>query len=136
MRKLPYQLVVVFTDQAFGGNPLAVFTEGQGVTSPVMQQIAKEMNLSETVFVQKPTEDDALARQLRKYSQLSGLPFWCVAREPAGRPRRLKIEAASYSVEVEEFAGEIKMRGDAAFHRLEVDLAQTNAAASDKLIFV
>ena len=46
----------VFTDRAFGGNPLAVFPEGEGLSTEVMQQIAREMNLSETVFVLKPVE--------------------------------------------------------------------------------
>jgi len=52
----------VFTDQAFAGNPLAVFPEAEGLTDERMQQIAREMNLSETVFVQKPTDEEALAR--------------------------------------------------------------------------
>lgn len=46
----------VFTDRAFGGNPLAVFPEAEGLTSEVMLKIAQEMNLSETVFVLKPEE--------------------------------------------------------------------------------
>jgi trans-2,3-dihydro-3-hydroxyanthranilate isomerase len=52
----------VFTTIRFEGNPLAVFTDGDGLTNDEMLAIAREMNLSETVFVQKPTEDEALAR--------------------------------------------------------------------------
>jgi trans-2,3-dihydro-3-hydroxyanthranilate isomerase len=52
----------VFTTTRFEGNPLAVFTDGDGLTNDEMVAIAREMNLSETVFVQKPTEDAALAR--------------------------------------------------------------------------
>src|SRR5262249_50716723 len=52
----------VFTDTRFQGNPLAVITDGDGLSDDVMQAIAREMNLAETVFVQKPTEEDALAR--------------------------------------------------------------------------
>src|SRR6476660_8015128 len=52
----------VFTTTRFEGNPLAVFTDGDGLSDNAMQAIAREMNLSETVFVQKPTEDRALAR--------------------------------------------------------------------------
>src|SRR5918993_252314 len=51
MRKLHYHRVDVFTDRAFGGNPLAVFTNGRGLTTETMQAIAKEFNLSETTFV-------------------------------------------------------------------------------------
>jgi trans-2,3-dihydro-3-hydroxyanthranilate isomerase len=52
----------VFTTTRFQGNPLAVITDGDGLSADQMQAIAREMNLSETVFVQKPTEDSALAR--------------------------------------------------------------------------
>ena len=52
----------VFTTTRFQGNPLAVITDGDGLSDDAMLAIAREMNLSETVFVQKPTEDQALAR--------------------------------------------------------------------------
>src|SRR6202045_3349363 len=52
----------VFTTARFEGNPLAVITDGDGLSNDEMLAIAREMNLSETVFVQKPTEDNALAR--------------------------------------------------------------------------
>ena len=51
----------VFTTTRFEGNPLAVITDGDGLSDEAMLAIAREMNLSETVFVQKPTEDSALA---------------------------------------------------------------------------
>ncbi len=43
--------VDVFTDRAFGGNPLAVFPYANGLTTEQMQLIAREFNLSETAFV-------------------------------------------------------------------------------------
>jgi trans-2,3-dihydro-3-hydroxyanthranilate isomerase len=52
----------VFTTTRFQGNPLAVITDGDGLSADQMLAIAREMNLSETVFVQKPTDDRALAR--------------------------------------------------------------------------
>ena len=52
----------VFTTVRFQGNPLAVITDGDGLSTDQMRAIAREMNLSETVFVQKPTSDRALAR--------------------------------------------------------------------------
>src|SRR5690242_4774969 len=57
-----YYTLDVFTTTRFEGNPLAVFTDGDGLSDDLMQAIAREMNLSETVFVQKPTDDQALAR--------------------------------------------------------------------------
>ena len=44
----------VFTNQPFAGNPLAVFPEAEGLNDDQMMKIAREMNLSETVFVLKP----------------------------------------------------------------------------------
>jgi trans-2,3-dihydro-3-hydroxyanthranilate isomerase len=68
----------VFTTTRFEGNPLAVITDGDGLTSDEMLAIAREMNLSETVFVQKPTEDAALARlrifTTREELKLAGHP--------------------------------------------------------------
>ena len=43
----------VFTDHAFSGNPLAVFPEAEGLSDEVMMKIAREMNLSETAFVER-----------------------------------------------------------------------------------
>jgi trans-2,3-dihydro-3-hydroxyanthranilate isomerase len=57
-----YYTLDVFTTTRFQGNPLAVFTDGDSLSDDQMQAIAREMNLAETVFVQKPTEDEALAR--------------------------------------------------------------------------
>ena len=56
MNSRPYHLVDVFTDRAFGGNPLAVFLDGNGLSDAVMQAIAKEFNLSETTFVLPPRD--------------------------------------------------------------------------------
>jgi trans-2,3-dihydro-3-hydroxyanthranilate isomerase len=64
----------VFTDRAFCGNPLAVFPEADEIDSDVMMKIAREMNLSETVFVLKPKSDEVL-RQLRIFTPIRELPF-------------------------------------------------------------
>jgi trans-2,3-dihydro-3-hydroxyanthranilate isomerase len=73
MKRRFYQLDV-FTTKRFEGNPLAVITDGDGLSTDSMQAIAREMNLSETVFVQKPTEDRALAR-LRIFTTKEELPL-------------------------------------------------------------
>jgi len=67
-----YYTLDVFTTTRFEGNPLAVFTDGDGLSDDLMQAIAREMNISETVFVQKPTDDRALAR-LRIFTPQSEL---------------------------------------------------------------
>jgi trans-2,3-dihydro-3-hydroxyanthranilate isomerase len=64
----------VFTDRQFAGNPLAVVTDGDGIPTERMQAIAREMNLSETVFVQRPSHNGALAR-LRIFTTTQELPL-------------------------------------------------------------
>jgi trans-2,3-dihydro-3-hydroxyanthranilate isomerase len=66
--------VDVFTAKRFTGNPLAVVTDGDGLSTGTMQAIAREMNLAETVFVQRPTNNRALAR-LRIFTTTRELPF-------------------------------------------------------------
>ncbi|HKO98842.1 MAG TPA: PhzF family phenazine biosynthesis protein [Pyrinomonadaceae bacterium] len=53
----------VFTDEPFAGNALAVFPEAEGLTDEQMMKIAREMNLSETVFVLSPGEQAANSKQ-------------------------------------------------------------------------
>jgi len=64
----------VFTDRAFCGNPLAVFPEAEGIPDEQMGQIAREMNLSETVFVLKSESEQAL-RRLRIFTPMREIPF-------------------------------------------------------------
>ena len=69
-----YLTADVFTDQPFGGNPLAVFPDAQGISDARMQQVARELNLSETVFVLPPA-DPRHTRRLRIFTPATELPF-------------------------------------------------------------
>ena len=73
-RSLRFYTLDVFTERRFGGNPLAVFTDGEGLSTELMQQIAREMNLSESVFVQPPRDSRALCRA-RIFTPARELPF-------------------------------------------------------------
>ena len=64
----------VFTDRAFCGNPLAVFPEAEGISDERMMQIAREMNLSETVFVLK-SKNEKVLRHLRIFTPAREIPF-------------------------------------------------------------
>lgn len=64
----------VFTKNAFSGNPLAVFPEADGIEEALMQKIAREMNLSETVFVVTPMDARAL-RRLRIFTPAREIPM-------------------------------------------------------------
>jgi trans-2,3-dihydro-3-hydroxyanthranilate isomerase len=57
-----YRVVDVFTSQPLEGNPLAVFPDAAGLSSELMQKIARELNLSETVFLFPPTRSECAAR--------------------------------------------------------------------------
>jgi trans-2,3-dihydro-3-hydroxyanthranilate isomerase len=70
---LRYVVADVFTDTALTGNQLAVFTDGRGVDDGMMQQLAREMNFSETVFV-LPAEDGGHVR-IRIFTPVTELPF-------------------------------------------------------------
>ncbi|MFI5364037.1 MAG: PhzF family phenazine biosynthesis protein [Candidatus Binatia bacterium] len=58
MARHEYRLVDVFTTERFGGNPLAVFPHADTVGQADMQRIARELNLSETTFVQPATHPE------------------------------------------------------------------------------
>lgn len=73
-RSLKFYQADVFTSQPFGGNPVAVFPEAQGLTDDQLQQIAREMNLSETVFVFPPSDPAAVVR-LRIFTPTQEIPF-------------------------------------------------------------
>ena len=64
----------VFTDQAFSGNPLAVFPEAEDLGDELMLKIAREMNLSETVFVLESNDAEVL-RRLRIFTPAREIPF-------------------------------------------------------------
>ena len=73
-RDYAFVQVDVFTDRVFGGNPLAVFLDAQGLDDATMQAIAREMNLSETTFVLPSTRPDCAAR-VRIFTPVHELPF-------------------------------------------------------------
>ena len=74
MRRFRYVIADVFTDEPLAGNQLAVFTDGRDLSEVVMQAIAREMNLSETVFVLPATTDEADVR-IRIFTPSLELPF-------------------------------------------------------------
>jgi len=73
-RTLKFYQADVFTLQPFGGNPVAVIPDAKGLTDDELQQIAREMNVSETVFVFPPTDKAAVVR-LRIFTPTQEIPF-------------------------------------------------------------
>jgi trans-2,3-dihydro-3-hydroxyanthranilate isomerase len=71
---LSYEVVDVFTDRAFAGNPLAVVLDADDLSTSQLQSIAREFNLSETSFPMKADVDGADYR-LRIFTPATELPF-------------------------------------------------------------
>ena len=95
-----YITVDVFTDRAFGGNPLGVVLDAQGLSTAQMQAIATEFNYSETTFV-LPPQDAANDAQVRIFTVRSEIPFaghpnvgtaFVLASQAAKPPVQLKFE--------------------------------------------
>ena len=104
-----YITVDVFTDRAFGGNPLAVVLDAGGLSTEQMQAIATEFNYSETTFVLPPA-DKANDANVRIFTVRSELPFaghpnvgtaFVLATHAATAPARLKFEEKAGLVPVE-----------------------------------
>ena len=68
-----YYICDVFTKKRFGGNPLAVFPEAEGLTDNQMQQIAREFNFSESSFVFPPEYGNT--RKVRIFTPALEVPF-------------------------------------------------------------
>jgi trans-2,3-dihydro-3-hydroxyanthranilate isomerase len=74
MRSYSFITVDVFTDQPFGGNPLAVFPDARGISAEEMQHIAAEINYSEITFVLPPA-DSANTARVRIFTPRNEVPF-------------------------------------------------------------
>lgn len=105
-----YYTADVFSDRPFGGNQLAVFPDGRDLVSAQMQAVAREFNISETVFV-FPPKDSANTRRLRIFTPGAELPF-------AGHPTvgaavvlaaigELALDANPVNIVFEEGAGPV-----------------------------
>ena len=104
-----YITVDVFTDRAFGGNPLAVVLDAGGLSTAQMQAIATEFNYSETTFVLPPA-DKANNAQVRIFTVRKELPFaghpnvgtaFVLATRAKKPPARLLFEEIAGLVPVE-----------------------------------
>ena len=111
--KRRYVTVDVFTNSAFGGNPLAVVLDAGGLSTAQMQAIATEFNYSEITFV-LPPQDSANDAQVRIFTVRSEIPFaghpnvgtaFVLATLAQKPPARLRFEEKAGLVPVEMLTG-------------------------------
>ena len=104
-----YVTTDVFTDHAFGGNPLAVVLDAGGLSTAQMQAIAREFNYSETTFV-LPPRDVAHHAEVRIFTVRAEIPFaghpnvgtaFVLATQATKPPARLVFEEKAGLVPVE-----------------------------------
>lgn len=109
-----YVTVDVFTDRPFGGNPLAVVLDAEGLSTAQMQAIAREFNYSETTFV-LPPRDKAHDAEVRIFTVNSEIPFaghpnvgtaFVLASRAKAPPARLLFEEKAGLVPVEIVSGQ------------------------------
>jgi trans-2,3-dihydro-3-hydroxyanthranilate isomerase len=114
-----YITVDVFTDRAFGGNPLAVVLDAGGLSTAQMQAIASEFNYVETTFV-LPPRDAAHDAQVRIFTVTSEVPFaghpnvgtaFVLATQAAKPPARLLFEEGAGLVPVEILQSGLRVVG-------------------------
>ena len=105
MTRYEYRTVDVFTDKAFGGNPLAVFREPGSLDPKTMQAIAKELHLSETTFVLPPSSG-AADHRVRIFTPDTELPF---AGHPTLGTAFVLAEGKDRALRLEEGVGVINV---------------------------
>jgi trans-2,3-dihydro-3-hydroxyanthranilate isomerase len=74
MREYKFTTLDVFASQPFGGNPLAVFVDAEGLSDAEMQLIAAEMSYAETTFVTPPADPNNSAA-VRIFTPRNEVPF-------------------------------------------------------------
>lgn len=132
MSTLPYEMVDVFTDRPFAGNQLAVVFDAQALATEQLQAIAREFNLSETVFVLPATQPGATYRA-RIFTPGRELPFAghpsvgaavTVVRRDQGGPSRVIQECGAGLLPIEVSDGMAILTGAAPTVGPELDPAQ------------
>jgi trans-2,3-dihydro-3-hydroxyanthranilate isomerase len=127
---MPYDFVIadIFTDQAFGGNQLAVITDARGLSGEQMQRLAREFNFSESTFVLPPSREgaDFSLRIFTPHAELkfAGHPTVGTAAVLASQGI-LKLAGESGKVVFEEGVGlvsvEVRAKAGAFWSRLTLD---------------
>lgn len=128
---LHYEVVDVFTDRPFAGNPLAVVLDAEELTTPAMQAIAREFHLSETTFP-LATDEPGVDYVLRIFTPDVELPFaghpsvgtaWLMGRLGRVAPGTIhqRCEAGRMALHVSADCGPVELDAGPATCGVELD---------------
>lgn len=110
-------MIDAFTDRPLEGNPVAVFRDGAGLDGTLMQRVARELNLSETVFMVPPPDGVEADIAVRIFTPSTELPF---AGHPVlGAAILLGVERGLELVRLATGAGVIAVRCDGDYGEME-----------------
>jgi len=109
-RRFPFVQLDVFTDRPLAGNPLAVFTDGRGLSGEEMQALAREMNLSETTFVlpRDPATERERGVRVRIFTVAEELPF--AGHPTLGTATALRGTSGAAEIALELGVGRVPVR--------------------------
>src|SRR6266851_7730389 len=117
-RRLPFVQFDVFTSHPLQGNPLAVFSDGSGLSGEEMQAIAREMNLSETTFIfpRDPATERERGVRVRIFTVQEELPFaghptlgtaFALRGDSGASQIRLDLNVGTIPVQFDETPGQL-----------------------------
>jgi len=107
MNEYEFVTLDVFTNERFGGNPLAIFPDARGLSDAGMQLLARELNMSEVAFLLPPTDPQNDAR-VRIFTTVMEIGFaghpnvgvaWFLAQRGRARGSSVRLEQAAGLVE-------------------------------------
>ena len=142
MTRLSFEVLDVFTDRPFAGNPLAVVTGGEDLTAEQMQALAREFHLSETCFPLEPTPEErarGVDYRLRIFTPTTELPFaghpsvgaaWLMAQRGRVEPGRVvqACGAGDLPLQVAPDGGPVTLTGGSPTLGAVLDGAEAAAA--------
>jgi trans-2,3-dihydro-3-hydroxyanthranilate isomerase len=135
---LRYEIVDVFADRPFAGNPLAVVLDGDDLDAGQMQSLAREFNLSETAFP-LASDEAGVDYVLRIFTPQTELPFaghpsvgaaWVMGRAGRVEPGVVhqRVQVGRMALHVSPDGGPVELDAGAAVCGVELDPAPLLAA--------
>jgi PhzF family phenazine biosynthesis protein len=127
MRSYAFRIVNVFAEERLGGNPLAVFEDGQGLDDATMQALALQFNLSETTFILPSTSATA---RVRIFTPSFEMPF--AGHPTLGTAHVARALRGGDELTLEMRAGVIPVRAHGDRWTLQANAPRTRPVAASR----